>query len=175
MLGGGLALSGCGSTKTVRINNGSMEPTFHVGAQIVFNTEKSTPKVGQVVLFHPPQGASEKEYNPMCGPAPHPSPRGGGAACSAPVATPANEKFVKRIVAGPGDVISIREGHVTLNGHREPDSYTKPCGKSAECDFPTPIKIPPDHWFAMNDNRGESNDSRSWGPIPTSWIIGHLT
>ncbi len=28
--------------------------------------------------------------------------------------------------------------------------------------------------FFMNDNRGESNDSRSWGPIPTSWIIGHL-
>jgi hypothetical protein len=37
-----------------------MEPTFHVGAEIVFNTEKSTPKVGQVLLFHPPQGASEK-------------------------------------------------------------------------------------------------------------------
>ena len=175
MLGCGLALSGCGNTKTVRLNNGSMEPAFHVGALIQFHTDHSTPKIGQVILFHPPQGASEKEYNPMCGLAPHPSPRGGGAACSAPVATPATEKFVKRIVAGPGDVISIREGHVTLDGHREPDSYTKPCGNSAECDFPTPIKIPPDHWFVMNDNRGESNDSRSWGPIPTSWIIGHLS
>ena len=151
-----------------------MEPAFHAGAVIVFKTEKSAPKIGEVILFYPPHGASEKEYNPMCGPAPHPSPRGGGAACSAPVATPATEKFVKRIVAGPGDVIAIRGGRVTLNGHSEPESFVKPCGTGAECDFPTPITIPPDHWFVMNDNRGESNDSRSWGPIPTSWIVGHL-
>jgi signal peptidase I len=34
------------------------------------------------------------------------------------------------------------------------------------------IKIPPGHWFMMGDNRGESDDSRFWGPVPTGWIIG---
>ena len=43
---------------------------------------------------------------------------------------------------------------------------------SPECNFPTPIKIPAGHWFMMGDNRGESDDSRFWGPVPTGWIIG---
>jgi signal peptidase I len=41
-----------------------------------------------------------------------------------------------------------------------------------ECNFLTPIKIPAGRWFMMGDNRGESDDSRFWGPVPTSWIIG---
>ena len=55
---------------------------------------------------------------------------------------------------------------------REKDSYIRACGASPECNFPTPIKIPAGHWFMMGDNRGESDDSRFWGPVPTGWIIG---
>jgi signal peptidase I len=76
------------------------------------------------------------------------------------------------VVAGPGDTIYIKEGHVYLNGKREKDSYIRECGESAECNFPTPIKIAPGHWFMMGDNRGNSEDSRFWGPIPTAWVIG---
>ncbi len=42
----------------------------------------------------------------------------------------------------------------------------------AGCNFRNPITVPPGHYFMMGDNRGESDDSRFWGPIPTSWIIG---
>jgi signal peptidase I len=34
------------------------------------------------------------------------------------------------------------------------------------------ITVPAGHWFMMGDNRGESDDSRFWGPVPTGWIIG---
>jgi hypothetical protein len=40
------------------------------------------------------------------------------------------------------------------------------------CTFTTPIHIPRGMWFMMGGNRGVSDDSRFWGPIPTKWIIG---
>ena len=40
------------------------------------------------------------------------------------------------------------------------------------CNFPEPFTVPPDHYFMMGDNRGSSDDSRYWGPVPREWIIG---
>jgi signal peptidase I len=80
--------------------------------------------------------------------------------------------FIKRVVAGPGDRIAIEGGHVVLNGKRQQEDFITPCEDGADCDFPTPITVPPDHWFMMGDNRGESDDSRYWGPVPKEWIIG---
>jgi signal peptidase I len=104
----------------------------------------------------------------------------GGAACGQPVSEAANIRFIKRVVAAPGDEIYIKQGHVYREAAgkstfvREQDSYAKACGTSPECNFPTPIKIAPDHWFLMGDNRGESDDSRFWGPVPTGWIVGEV-
>jgi len=156
--------------KPYRIPSGSMEPTLAVGQRVLVNRigmHFSNPHVGEIAVFHPPEGA-QQEY---CGPVEH-RVKLGGAACEAPVPKEASVNFIKRVVAGPGDVISINEGHVTRNGKREQDSYIRECGSSPQCNFPTPIKIPPDHWFMMGDNRGESDDSRFWGPVPTGWIIG---
>jgi signal peptidase I len=103
----------------------------------------------------------------------------GAAACAEPVPKQdSSVNFIKRVVAGPGDEIYIKEGHVYRKAAgksqfvREKDSYIRACGESPECNFPKPIKIPPGHWFMMGDNRGESDDSRFWGPVPTGWVIG---
>jgi len=61
---------------------------------------------------------------------------------------------------------------VIRNGVREKDSYIEPCGPGGSCNFRAPIKIPPGDYFMMGDNRGESDDSRFWGPVPDKWIIG---
>ncbi len=156
--------------KPYKIPSGSMEPTLKVGQRVLVNRigmDFSEPHVGEIVVFHPPNGAEHE----LCGPVPH-MVTYGGAACSQPLREKASVNFIKRIVAGPGDTIAIREGHVYRNGKREQDSYIRSCGGVQECNFPTPIKIPAGHWFMMGDNRGESDDSRFWGPVPTGWIIG---
>jgi len=162
--------------KPYRIPSGSMLPTLHVGQRVLVNRigmDFSDPHVGEIAVFHPPEGAEQQE----CGPTPH-VVRPGGEACAAPLARQSSENFIKRIVAGPGDEMYVKEGHVFRKPKgagsfvREKDSYIRECGQSSECEFPRAIKIPADHWFMMGDNRGESDDSRFWGPVPTGWIIG---
>ena len=85
----------------------------------------------------------------------------------------ADENFIKRIVAGPGDTLSIEDGIPIVNGEPfEGDWEIRPCRGIGGCDFPREITIPPDHYFMMGDNRGASDDSRYWGPVPRDWIIG---
>jgi len=163
--------------KPYRIPSGSMEPTLAIGQRVLVNRigmDFSEPHVGEIAVFHPPKNAEQE----VCGPVAH-VVKVGGAACSEPEPKPdSSVNFIKRIVAGPGDEIYIREGHVYRKAAgktqfvREQDSYIRACGASPECNFPVPIKIPAGHWFMMGDNRGESDDSRFWGPVPTGWIIG---
>jgi signal peptidase I len=152
--------------KPYRIPSGSMEPTLAIGQRVLVDRigmHFGDPHVGQIAVFNPPQNAQQQ----VCGVA-----RAPGAACSEAEPKRSSTYFIKRIVAGPGDVISIVEGHVIRNGKRVPDAYIKQCAGAAECNFPTPVKIPAGHWFMMGDNRGESDDSRFWGAVPTGWIVG---
>ena len=183
-----LLMAGCGATthkretlagllgiNTVgrfRAPSGSMEPTLRPGEH--FEAHPGRPAVGAVVVFHPPQGAVEQE----CGPRPH-VVKPGGAACAAPVPREEPETdFVKRIVAGPGDRLYLRRGHVHRQAGgrgpfvRESDFYIRPCAAGAPCDFPLPITVPAGDWYLLGDNRGESDDSRFWGPVPAAWLVG---
>jgi signal peptidase I len=158
--------------KPYRIPSGSMEPTLAIGQRVLVN-RIGGPHVGEIAVFHPPEGAEQQQ----CGPTPH-AVKVGGEACSQPIPRESSVNFIKRIVAGPGDEIYVREGHVfrkaagTSRFVAEKDPYINACGASAECNFTTPIRIPAGHWFMMGDNRGDSDDSRFWGPVPTGWIIG---
>ena len=153
--------------KPYRIPSSSMEPTLTIGQRVLVNRigmHFSDPHVGEIVVFHPPRDAASE----VCG-ASHPQT----AVCQYPETQESSQNFIKRIVGGPGDVISVRDGHVYRNGKAEPDGYTRPCQPGdSNCNFPTPVRVPPGHWFMMGDNRGQSDDSRFWGPVPTGWIIG---
>ncbi len=154
--------------KPYRIPSESMVPTLEVGQRVLVNrigARFSDPSVGDVVVFHPPEGA---ESGAKCG---------GGApppdqVCLEPSPERADVNFIKRVVAGPGDKLRIEDGRVILNGKPQPDDYTISCGGGEGCDFPAEVTIPADHYFMMGDNRGASDDSRFWGPVPRDWIIG---
>jgi len=165
----GQASGQAGAVTPYRVPSGSMEPTLTIGEVVWIETAGYSPAVGNIVVFHPPEGAEQE----MCGPVPH-MVRLGGEACDQPIPQEASVKFIKRIVAGPGDTITIVEGHVIRNGARQADSYIRPCAATSapECNFPKPIKIPAGDWFMLGDNRGESDDSRFWGPVPAAWFVG---
>jgi signal peptidase I len=95
-----------------------------------------------------------------------------GQACALPTEDALGTNYIKRVVAGPGDELSIRHGHAIVNGERAVEEFARPCQSPTQCNFPKPITIPPDHYFMMGDNRPNSDDSRFWGPISKDWIIG---
>ncbi len=90
--------------------------------------------------------------------------------------------LVKRVIGLPGETISARDGHVYINGKRlsepwlppGPASYTGalPGDAHPQFDLPGPVKIPPGEYYVMGDNRTDSEDSRYFGPIPKSLIVG---
>ena len=156
--------------KPYKIPSESMVPTLTVGQRVLVNrigNRFSEPEVGDVVVFHPPMGADADGPREQC-----PTRSGDDQLCPKPTAKRSDQNFIKRIVAGPGDMVAVIDGHAMVNGKRQADSFTRDCGGGNGCDFPTPIKVPPDHFFMMGDNRGESEDSRFWGPVPEDWVIG---
>ncbi|MGI8594994.1 MAG: signal peptidase I [Solirubrobacteraceae bacterium] len=152
--------------KPYRIPSESMEPTLDIGQRVLVNrigNRFADPEIGEVVVFHPPKGSDENQ----CG-----APPGEGQPCPRPTPGRSDVNFIKRVVAGPGDRIAISNGRAVLNGKLQKEPFARPCGEGDTCDFPQSITVPPDHYFMMGDNRGSSDDSRFWGPVPKKWIIG---
>ncbi len=79
-----------------------------------------------------------------------------------------SELFIKRVIGLPGDTIAVQNGRLLLNGQPYEEDYL---AVRMEFDFP-PTVVPEGHVFVMGDNRNNSNDSRSFGAVPTESIIG---
>ncbi len=167
--------------KPYKIPSGSMEPTLDVGERVLVDrfSERigSAPEVGQVVVFNPPLSAVPEEQAageavPRCGDGQAGPER--STVCSRPVDRRAEQTFIKRVVAEPGDRIKVLGGIPVVNGEPVRGNWEiVPCGMAPGCSFPTEVTIPAEHWFVMGDNRAGSDDSRFWGPVPRAWIIGH--
>jgi signal peptidase I len=154
--------------KPYKIPSESMVPTLAIGQRVLVNrlgNDFSDPHIGEIIVFHPPQGAIDQ--SPACG-----VPVSGGQICPEPTSREASVNFIKRVVAGPGDTISIADGHVVRNGKMQKEPFIAPCQSGEACTYPRAITVPAGHWFMMGDNRGMSDDSRFWGPVPRKWIIG---
>jgi signal peptidase I len=143
--------------KPYLIPSRSMAPTLQEGQRVIVNRIShklgSDPKIGDITVFRPPAGADSDR------------------SCSRPTVQRSNQTFVKRVVGLPGNTIAVHDGHVIRNGRPTREPFTAACGASTECNL-DPITVPKGEYFLMGDNRGESNDSRYWGPVPRDWIIG---
>ena len=154
--------------KPYRIPSLSMFPTIKVGQRVLANRLDTHPHLGDIVVFHPPSGANPGQ--PVCGEPDqgpgHPQP------CDRSTRQQSAQTFIKRVVGLPGDRIAIRDGQVIRNGAREKAPYAQPCRQTDTCTFTKTITVPPGHYYMMGDNRGNSDDSRFWGPVAQRWIIG---
>jgi len=152
----------------------ALEPGQRVLVDRISHTLGGDPKLGDITVFRPPSGAEADGEGGQCGTVGEgPSYDFGPSSsksCSHATSTRAEETFIKRLVGLPGDRIQVRHGHVVRNGRRASEPFASSCSDPA-CDLDE-IVIRRGEYFLMGDNRGNSNDSRFWGPVPRAWIIG---
>jgi len=149
--------------KPYRIPSPSMEPTLHCAKPVAFCQGRfndrvianrvayrfADPKRGQIVVFQAPAGARR------CG------SNGGGST------------FVKRIIGLPGELVSERDGAIFIDGRRLVEPYVDPPLRGREtAAWP---RVARGHYFVLGDNRVHSCDSRMWGTVPRSSLIGPVT
>ena len=159
--------------KPYRIPSGSMLPTLRINQRVLVNrlgNDFSSPHLGEIVVFHPPRnfdgGCADQNEGVDSDGAADTKP------CGVAQTDRSAETFIKRVVGLPGDRIRITDGHVYRDGVRESDPYIVPCGGGGSCSFSGSITVPTGDYYMMGDNRGDSDDSRYWGPVPQRYIIG---
>jgi signal peptidase I len=84
--------------------------------------------------------------------------------------------YIKRVIGLPGETIEISDNTVTVfnqdypNGRKLEESYITAARESEETET---YDLDDDEYFVLGDNRKSSADSRTWGPLPARFLIGH--
>jgi len=151
-----------GVAQNFRVEGPSMEPGLHDGQYLLVNKAvyfkldleslaKYLPFVdgddGSKFLFHGPERGDVIVFRYPRDP---------------------SRDFIKRVIAVPGDTVSIHEGQVTVNGQLLEEEYLD---ETTRGDLDNTV-VPDGSYFVLGDNRSNSSDSRSWGFVPEENIIG---
>jgi signal peptidase I len=131
------------------VPTGSMRPTLYVGDRILVNklsVDFGTINVGDIVVFKAPPDVAK-------------------------ICNDSVTDLVKRVIGVPGDTLWTEGNTIYLNGHplKQKWSIFKTIG--------TPVKhitLKSNQYFMMGDNHADSCDSRMWGTVPRSDIIGKV-
>ncbi len=149
-----------------KVEGSSMEPNLHTGQYIIVN---------RIVYFHVDLNAFRRllpggqDLEPRLAYLFRMPRRGDIVVFEYPRDT--SRDFIKRVIGLPGEVVEIRNGQVYINGIPLQEPYLPDTVRAHMADMP-PTVVPPNAVFVMGDNRGNSSDSRSWGPLPLNRIVG---
>lgn len=125
----------------------SMEPSFFTGDYLIIDELSyrfRSPERGENIVFKYPQNPSQK--------------------------------YIKRIIGLPGETVEIENGRVAVykNGIPEILDESVYLGDFIETSGIIKVSLDRNEYFVLGDNRSLSSDSRSWGPVPESNIIGRV-
>jgi signal peptidase I len=150
------------------IPSSSMEPTLAVNDRVLVNkltTVLREPQRGEVVVF------SESDPEDGRGPVRR---FVDSLVSGLGLAPPPEKDFIKRVIGLPGETLEMREGVVYIDGEALPEAPREEGGYLTArhyADF-GPVEIRAGEFFMMGDNRPSSSDSRQFGAIHESRIIG---
>jgi signal peptidase I len=68
--------------------------------------------------------------------------------------------------------VAIADGRAVVDGAVQAAPFAAPCGAASGCCFPEAVRVPAGTFYVLGDNRGASDDSRFWGPVPAGSILG---
>ena len=149
------------------IPSASMVPQLHINDRVVVSRlayDAHPPRRGDIVVFKSPPGiepATKLPANPI-GRIFHDAGVALGFAQDQTV-------LIKRVIGLPGDRISASGGHVYIDGELLLEPYLP---KGTDTTSFGPLIVPAGDVWVMGDNRGNSLDSRVFGPIPVKTIVG---
>ena len=151
------------------IPSGSMIPQLDLGDRVVVSKlayDLHDPRRGDVVVFDAPPnalGAKKPQHRSL------PARVVRELLQSIGAVQPSTEEYIKRVVALPGETVEGRDGHVFVNGRELVEPYL-PAGATTS-PF-APVKVPAGRLWVMGDNRTNSSDSRVFGTIRRSSVVG---
>ena len=130
-----------------RVEQGSMRVTFEPGEYVL--VDKLSPRLtgfhrGDVVIFHPPESWPSSSDN-----------------------TP----YIKRVIGLPGETVAIGADGVRINGALLTEGYVYLDGGD-NVEEPQSWRLAADELLVFGDHRSNSSDSRAYGPIPASVVVG---
>jgi signal peptidase I len=152
-----------------RVDGLSMEPSLDTGQMLLVNRQMYFHFDVNSVLNYLPfvERDGEHIFYPL-----HPPQRGDIVVFNPPVG--GNTKpYIKRIIGLPGETVEIRDGSVYVDG----DPIDEPYLGNVTTSWPNgdpgrQLVVPDGHFFVLGDNRNNSTDSRSFGPISIDSLIG---
>lgn len=125
----------------------SMEPNFHDSEYLIIDEltfRFREPIRGEIVVFHPP-GADDSQY------------------------------YIKRVIGLPGETVEVKDGDVIIYNEEYPNGFTL---EETYLDEYTPGRdrrvVGLDEYYLMGDNRDASLDSRAFGTVPKSNVVGRV-
>lgn len=141
----------------------SMEPNFHEGQRVIVSKLDS---IWSNLFLRSAQASTGRLRSPF-------APQRGQIVVFYTTADRSGDALIKRVIGLPGDRIDMHDSKVFVNGTAIDEPYV--FGQMTSCNrYCQPFILNPDTYFMMGDNRKDSLDSRDFGPIPRSQMVGRV-